>query len=48
MTAPSPFMYMFLATNLQGIHGGIDVMLGICVQNISCVKRLLMSDLQII
>jgi len=40
---------MFLATNLrQGIDGDIDVMLGVCVQNMSCLKRLLMFDLQII
>jgi len=31
MTASSPFMYMFLATNLrQGNNGDIDVMLGMC------------------
>jgi len=49
MTASSPFMYMYLATNLrQVIDGDIDVMLRIFVQNISCVKGLLMFDLQII
>jgi len=38
---------MFLATNLrQGFD--VDVMLGICVQNMSRVKRLLIFDLQII
>jgi len=31
MTASSPFMYMFLATNLrQGNNGDIDVMLHMC------------------
>jgi len=49
MTASSPFMYTFLATNLlRGINGDIEVILGICVQNMSCVKGPLMFDLQII
>jgi len=40
---------MILATNLrQGIDGAFDVIIGICVQNMSCVNRLLMFDLQII
>jgi len=43
---------MFLATNLrQVIDGDIEVMLGICVQNMPCannVKRLLMFDLKAI
>jgi len=31
MTASSPFMYLFIATNLrQGTIGDIDVMLGMC------------------
>jgi len=41
-------MSMFLGTNLQGIDGDIEVKLGICFQNMSCDKRLLMFDLQII
>jgi len=49
MTASSPFMYMFLATNLrQGFDGDIDVKLGICVEKMTCVKRLVMIELQII
>jgi len=38
---------MFLAANLQGIVGDIEVMLGICFQNMSFDKRLFMFDLQI-
>jgi len=42
-------MYMFLATNLQqGIDSHIEVMLGICFQNMSFDKRLWMFDLQFI
>jgi len=39
---------MFLATYLrQGMDGDIDVMLGTGLQNMSCGKRLLIFDLQI-
>ena len=48
-TAASPFMYIFLATNLrQGIDGDIEIMLLMIVQNMSCFKRLLMFDLKFI
>jgi len=49
MTASWPFINIFLFSNLrQGIDGDIEVMLGLCVQNMSCFKRLMMFDLQII
>jgi len=52
MTASSPFTYKFLATNLRkDMDAGIEVMLGICVENMHCathVKRVLIFDLQTI
>jgi len=42
-------MHMFLATNVrQVIDGDIEIMLLMCVQNMSCFKRLLILDLQVI
>jgi len=48
MTASSPFMSMFLATNLrQVIDDDIEVMLGIRYHNMSCDAGLLIFDIQI-
>ena len=51
MTASSPFMRTFLATNLHVIDGNIDVRLGnvyeTCLST-NHVKRLLMFDIQVI
>jgi len=51
MTASSPFICIFVATNLQVIDGNTEVMLGnvfkTCLST-THVKRLLMLDLQII
>ena len=48
MIASSPFMSMFLATNLRQVIGDdIEVMLGIRFDNMSCDEGLLMFDIQI-
>jgi len=49
IAASSPFMSMFLATNLlQVIDADIDVMLGLLFHNMSCDEDLLKFDIQII
>jgi len=49
IAASSPFMSMFLATNLlQVIDDDIEVMLGIRFHNMSCDEDLLKFDIQII
>jgi len=47
MAASSPFMAMFLATNLRQVIGDdIEVMLGIRFHTMSCDEGLLMFEIQ--
>jgi len=48
MAASSPFISIFLATNLEVIDDDIEVMLGIRFHNMFCDEGLLMFDIQII